>query len=86
MRGAELSGQPDRDGGAEGGPDGELRALDWQRRGGSRVVLEYNRARWSGPGAARSGAVVDRGLASVGSSYGKVDAGVARWVQFLRGD
>jgi hypothetical protein len=57
--------------------------LDWQRRGGSRVVLEYNRARWSGPGAARSGAVVDRGVASIGSSYGKVDAGVARWVQFL---
>lgn len=55
--------------------------LDWQRKGGSRVVLEYNRTRWSGPGAARSGAVVDRGLASVGSSYGKVDAGVARWVQ-----
>jgi len=59
--------------------------LDWQRRGGSRVMLEYNRARWSGPGAARSGAVVDRGVASVGSSYGNVDAGVARWVQFLRG-
>ncbi len=57
--------------------------VDWQRRGGSRVVLEYNRARWSGPGAARSGAVVDRGTASIGSSYGKVDAGVARWVEFL---
>ena len=57
--------------------------VDWQRRGGSRVVLEYNRVRWSGPGAARSGAVVDRGIASIGSSYGKVDAGVARWVQFL---
>ena len=57
--------------------------VDWQRRGGSRVVLEYNRARWSGPGTARSGAVVDRGVASVGSSYGKVDAGVARWVQYL---
>ena len=40
--------------------------LDWQRTGGSRVVLEYNRARWSGPGAARSGAVVDRGVASIG--------------------
>jgi hypothetical protein len=57
--------------------------VDWQRRGGSRLVLEYNRVRWSGPGAARSGAVVDRGVASVGSSYGKVDAGVGRWVQFL---
>jgi hypothetical protein len=27
--------------------------------------------------------VVDRGVASLGSSYGKVDAGVARWVQFI---
>ncbi len=56
--------------------------LDWQRKSGGRVALEYNRTRWSGPGAARSGAVVDRGLASIGSSYGKVDAGVGRWVQF----
>jgi hypothetical protein len=59
--------------------------LDWQRAGGSRVVLEYNRARWNGPGAGRSGAVVDRGVASIGTSYGAVDAGVGRWVQFLRG-
>ena len=59
--------------------------VDWQRSGGSRVVLEYNRARWNGPGAGRSSAVVDRGVASIGSSYGAVDAGVARWVQFLRG-
>ena len=59
--------------------------LDWQRSGGSRAVLEYNRARWSSPAGARSGAVVDRGVASLGSSYGRVDAGVARWVQFLRG-
>jgi hypothetical protein len=58
--------------------------LDWQRGGGSRVVLEYNRARWSAPGGARSGAVVDRGVASLGSSYGNVDSGVARWVQFFR--
>jgi hypothetical protein len=57
--------------------------LDWQRRGGSRVVLEYNRAQWSEPAGARSAAVVDRGTASLGSSYGAVDAGVARWVQFL---
>jgi len=57
--------------------------LDWQRRGGSRAVLEYNRTRWSNPGGARSGAVVDRGLASIGSSYGAVDASVGRWVQFV---
>ena len=58
--------------------------LDWQRKGGSRVALEYNRVRWSSPVGARSGAVVDRGVASIGSSYGQVDAGVMRWVQFLR--
>jgi hypothetical protein len=57
--------------------------LDWQRMGGTRFVLEYNRARWSNPAGARSGAVVDRGVASIGSSYGAVDAGVARWVQFV---
>jgi hypothetical protein len=57
--------------------------LDWDRSSGSRVVLEYNRARWSSPGGARSGAVVDRGTTSIGSSYGAVDAGVARWVQLL---
>jgi hypothetical protein len=57
--------------------------VDWQRGSGSRVVLEYNRVRWSSPARARSEAVVDRGVASLGSSYGKVDAGVARWVQFL---
>ncbi len=59
--------------------------LDWQRSGESRFVFEYNRARWSAPGGARSEAVVDRAVASLGSSYGKVDAGVARWVQFLNG-
>jgi hypothetical protein len=57
--------------------------FDWHRRGGNRVVLEYNRTRWSNPGGARSGAVVDRGLASIGSSYGAVDASVGRWVQFV---
>jgi Carboxypeptidase regulatory-like domain/TonB dependent receptor len=57
--------------------------LDWQLGRGSRVVLEYNRARWSSPAGARTGAVVDRGMASLGSSYGAVDAGVGRWVQFL---
>jgi hypothetical protein len=57
--------------------------VDWQHGSGSRVVLEYNRARWSSPAGARSEAVVDRGVASLGSSYGKLDAGVARWVQFI---
>jgi hypothetical protein len=57
--------------------------VDWQHGSGSRVVLEYNRARWSSPGGARSEAVVDRSVTSLGSSYGKVDAGVARWIQFI---
>jgi hypothetical protein len=57
--------------------------VDWQHGSGSRVVLEYNRARWNSPAGARSEAVVDRGVASLGSSYGKVDAGVARWIQFI---
>jgi hypothetical protein len=57
--------------------------VDWQHGSGSRVVLEYNRARWSSPAGARTEAVVDRGVASLGSSYGKVDAGVARWIQFV---
>ena len=60
--------------------------MDWQLGAKSRASLEYNRVRWSGPGAARTGAVVDRGVASIGSSNGQVDAGVARWVEFLRPD
>jgi hypothetical protein len=57
--------------------------VDWQHEGNSRVAVEYNRARWSAPGGARSEAVVDRGVVSVGSSYGKIDAGVVRWTQFV---
>ena len=57
--------------------------LDWDRASGSRIVLEYNRARWSSPAGMLSAPVVDRGVASIGSSYGKIDAAVARWVQFL---
>jgi Carboxypeptidase regulatory-like domain/TonB dependent receptor len=57
--------------------------MDWQGKRGSQVEGEYNRVRWSGPGAARSGAVVDRGTASLGSSFGAVDQGVGRWVQGL---
>ena len=57
--------------------------VDWQRGSGSRVVIEYNRARWNSPAGARTEAVVDRAVASLGSSYGRVDAGVARWVQFV---
>jgi hypothetical protein len=58
--------------------------MDFERGSNQRVAVEYNRVRWSGPGAARTGAVVNRGLASFGSSEGNVDAGVARWTAFLR--
>jgi len=57
--------------------------VDWHRGSASRVVLEYNRAGWNSPAGARSEAVVDRAVDSLGSSYGKVDAGVARWMQFV---
>jgi hypothetical protein len=57
--------------------------LDWQGRLGSRLIAEFNRTQWSGPASARSGAVVDRGMASLGSSVGDVYQGVGRWVQFL---
>jgi hypothetical protein len=59
--------------------------VDWQGKGGGQLVLEYNRARWSAPAGARIGAVVDRGVSSLGSSYGKVDSGVLRWVENFRG-
>jgi hypothetical protein len=58
--------------------------VDWQRRSSSRISAEYNRTRWDSPAGARSGAVVDRGLASFGSANGAVDSGVVRWAQYLR--
>ena len=61
-----LSGQPDGDGGAAAGPDGELRAVDWQASQRHRLSVQYNRARWSAPGGARSAPVVDRGVAQPG--------------------
>ena len=57
--------------------------VDWQRGSGSRVVLEYNRARWSSPAGARSKPWWTAVWPASGSSYGKVDAGVARWIQFV---
>jgi len=58
--------------------------LDWHNSGASRVVLELNAVQWSSPAGARTATVVDRGVASLGSSDGSVDAGVGRWVQFLK--
>jgi len=56
--------------------------LDWMRLAGARVITEYNRVRWQNPGGTRSSAVVNRGTASLGSSYGSVDAAVARILLF----
>lgn len=57
--------------------------LDWQRTTRERLIGEYNRVRWSNPAGARTSAVVSRGVASLGSSFGAVDMAVARWVRFL---
>ncbi len=59
--------------------------LDWQATGRNRLTLEGNRARWSSPAGARSGAVVDRGRASLGDSYLRADTGVLAW-GWSRGD
>ena len=54
--------------------------LDWQAAKRNRVSIAYNRARMDAPAGAREGAVVDRGLASMGSSFVRVDSVVARWL------
>jgi len=54
--------------------------LDWEATAKNRLSLQANRVRWDSPGGVRSEPVVERGLASLGNAYGKVDAGVARWV------
>ena len=57
--------------------------VDWAAGEGfwkSRMSVQYNRVRSSAPGGVRSAAVVDRGVASVGSSYARVDAVLGRWL------
>jgi Carboxypeptidase regulatory-like domain/TonB dependent receptor len=54
--------------------------LDWQPMHRQRVSIQYNRARSSAPAGSRSAAVVDVGRASLGSSYGKTDALLGRWL------
>jgi hypothetical protein len=54
--------------------------VDWQATGHHRVSVQYDRARSSSPAGVRSAPVVDVGRASLGSSYGKVDALLGRWV------
>ncbi len=54
--------------------------VDWQASAKNRLSLQYDRARSSAPGGVRSAAVVDRGRASLGSSYTKVDSLLGRWL------
>ncbi len=54
--------------------------LDWQASTHHRMSVQYNRARSSAPAGVRSASVVDVGRASLGSSYGKVDAFLGRWM------
>jgi hypothetical protein len=54
--------------------------LDWQIASRHRVSLQYNRLRSSVPSGLRGAAVVDRGRASLGSGYTKIDAVAGRWM------
>jgi len=54
--------------------------LDWQTSAKHRLSTQYDRARSSAPGALRTAPVVDRGIASLGSSTTKVDAVLTRWM------
>jgi hypothetical protein len=54
--------------------------VDWQVTEHHRVSVQYDRARSSSPAGVRSAPVVDVGRASLGSTYGKVDALLGRWM------
>jgi len=54
--------------------------VDWKMSENNRVSLQYDRARSSAPGGVRSAPVVGRGVASLGSSFVKVDSVLARWM------
>ncbi len=54
--------------------------MDWQRAAHHQLSVEYNRARSDAPAGARSAAVVDRGVASLGNSYARVDSVLGRWM------
>ncbi|HZY61383.1 MAG TPA: TonB-dependent receptor [Edaphobacter sp.] len=59
--------------------------LDWQASSKNRLSVQYDRARASSPHGTRTDAVVDRGRASVGSGYTRVDALVGRWLWMPNG-
>lgn len=54
--------------------------VDWQASARQRVSVQYDRARSSAPAGVRSAPVVDVGIASLGSTYAKVDAVLGRWM------
>ena len=54
--------------------------VDWAAATRSRLSVEYNRTRVSAPAGARSAAVLNRGTASLGNSYIKVDSVLGRWL------
>ena len=54
--------------------------LDWQATAKNRLSMQYNRVRSAVPAGLRGAAVVDRGVASLGSGYTRVDAAAARWL------
>jgi hypothetical protein len=59
--------------------------MDWRPVTRHTVSVEYNRGRMTAPAGARAGAVVDRGVASMGNSFVDVDAVVGRWLWSLNG-
>jgi len=54
--------------------------LDWQLSSRNRASFQYNRMRSASPAGLRGAPVVDRGAASLGSGYTKVDGAAARWL------
>lgn len=53
--------------------------LDWQLSSRNRVSVQYNRLRSAAPAGLRGAPVVDRGAASLGSGYVRLDTAAARW-------
>jgi hypothetical protein len=53
--------------------------LDWQAAAKHHVSAQYNRLRSAVPAGLRGAPVIDRGVASLGSGYTKVDSFAARW-------
>jgi carboxypeptidase family protein/TonB-dependent receptor-like protein len=54
--------------------------LDWQATTHHRLSVQYDRARSSSPAGVRTAPVVDVGRASMGSTYGKIDSVLGRWM------